>query len=211
MKTRMTRLFGLALAASVSLAVSAAANAQHLVQVPGGNPVIAASGNHVTGVTYDQWGRPMIHRHQDQVHASAMDPNRGYVDPGSLQYVNEIRYDRHGRPYRVQGYRWTSYGVRHGNLTSSWVNSYPQQTWPNAFVQPGMSQSVGTIYSGGGSSQSVTTIRGGRPGNSQSVQSFFRTAPNSQSQGFQRNQDAARQIGQILNGVGQLIRQSRGR
>ncbi len=183
----MTRLFGLALAACVTMAASAAANAQHLVQAPGGNPVIAASGNHVTGVTFDAFGNPIVHRHQDQLHASAMDPNRGHVDPGSLHYVNELRYDSYGRPYYMRGYRWTSYGVPHGNVTTTWATGnsspYPNTPYPN----------MGT--------QSVSNIYGGYPQGTQSVTSSYVGGGRQQSFGRNPSRMNGQQAGRILQGA----------
>lgn len=86
-------------------------------QVPGWNPVIIDSGKQITGVTYDPFtGRIRVRTDHTKVRESVNDPNRGRIDPGSYEYVNEYQTDRNGCRWHVTGYRWTSYGVPHGNL-----------------------------------------------------------------------------------------------
>jgi hypothetical protein len=97
-----------------------------IVSPVGGNPVVLDSGRHVTGVDYDPWNDQLtIQRHRDLVRASAFDPARGYVDPGSLHYVDRYLRDAYGRLYRERGYKWTSYGVPHGDLTKTIVHGGP--------------------------------------------------------------------------------------
>ncbi len=91
-----------------------------------GNPVVIDTVRNVTGVEYDPWNDQVtIHRHRDLVRASAWDPARGHVDPGSLHYVDRYVRDQYGRLYREQGYKWTSNGVPHGDLTKTIVHGVP--------------------------------------------------------------------------------------
>jgi hypothetical protein len=114
-------LAGLCVAAAFGLVGLNRADAQGF-----GNPVVIDSGRHVTGVEYDPWNDQVtVHRHRDLVRASAWDPARGYVDPGSLHYVDRYVRDEYGRLFREQGYKWTSYGVPHGDLTKTIVHGVP--------------------------------------------------------------------------------------
>ena len=104
-------------------AVFAFAGIRHADAQGFGNPVVIDTGRNVTGVEYDPWNDQVtVHRHRDLVRASAWDPARGYVDPGSLHYVDRYVRDQYGRLYREQGYKWTSYGVPHGDLTKTIVH-----------------------------------------------------------------------------------------
>ncbi len=88
--------------------------------------MVIDSGRHVTGVQYDPWNDQLtVQRHQDLVRASAFDPARGHVDSGSLQYLDRYLRDAYGRLYREHGYKWTSYGVLHGDLTKTVVQGGP--------------------------------------------------------------------------------------
>jgi len=92
------------------------------------NPVVIDTGHQYAGTYYDPFsGRWVVQTSRTSVRASTFDPNRGWVDPGSLRYVNEIQYDANGVAWRVQGYRWTSNGVPHGDLRRIRIHStgYP--------------------------------------------------------------------------------------
>src|SRR5688572_23064004 len=91
-------LAGVCVGAVFALAGVRSANAQGF-----GNPVVIDTGRHVTGVDYDPWNDQVtVSRHRDLVRASAWDPARGYVDPGSLHYVDRYVRDQYGRLYREQ-------------------------------------------------------------------------------------------------------------
>jgi hypothetical protein len=116
-----SRLVGVCVAAAFASFGLPPADAQGF-----GNPVVIDTGRHVTGVEYDPWNDQLtVHRHRDLLRASAWDPARGYVDPGSLHYVDRYVRDQYGRLYREQGYKWTSYGVPHGDLTKTVVHGMP--------------------------------------------------------------------------------------
>ena len=88
--------------------------------LPPPNPLVQDSGRYVAGV----WRGPVGVRHhvatnREQVYASAYDPNRGYVDPGSMQYVDGWRSDGRGGTYRQSGYAWTSNGVPHEDMNAT--------------------------------------------------------------------------------------------
>jgi hypothetical protein len=66
---------------------------------------------------YDPFNNVLdVNRQSLKTRLSALDPNRGHVDPGSLRQVDRwIRVD--GKWVREHGTTWTSHGVPHGNLT----------------------------------------------------------------------------------------------
>lgn len=98
--------------------IAVQANAQ------GWNPVIWDGGQQLKGIRYDPFsGRIQIETERNKVRESVTDPNRGYIDPGSYCYVNEYQTDQYGSRWHVRGYRWTSYGVPHGNLSRTRVSS----------------------------------------------------------------------------------------
>jgi len=85
---------------------------------PRHNPTVWDSGSRVTGIYRDPYtGQIRVRTDRDQVRASALDPYRNHVDPGSRRYVNRIERDMFGNVYRVRGYAWTSYGRPHSTLT----------------------------------------------------------------------------------------------
>lgn len=98
------------------------------------NPVVAGTGQVWTGSVYNPYtGQSLNTTYGEQVHASAYDPNRGYVDPGSMRQVNRYVPDGRGGFILQQGQAWTSNGVSHSDLyqthtyqTSPW--SYQQDT-----------------------------------------------------------------------------------
>ena len=69
-----------------------------------------------SGDAIGRWG---VHHHDPTLCGR---PNVHIVDPYSKRYVNEIRYDTYGRAYRVTGWRWTSFGRPHSELTSTWLH-----------------------------------------------------------------------------------------
>ncbi len=79
---------------------------------PPWNPTVAQTPNHLSGFHYDPaTGRWTIDTDQSKVKASAEDPNRGHIDPGSWRRVDRWEGNTH-----VTGSRWTSYGVPHSDL-----------------------------------------------------------------------------------------------
>jgi len=85
---------------------------------PRHNPTVWDSGSHLTDIYRDPYtGQIRIRTNRERVHASALDPYRNRLDPGSRRYVNRIERDMFGNVYRVQGYTWTSYGRPHSTLT----------------------------------------------------------------------------------------------
>lgn len=91
---------------------------------PAVNPEIYNSGNQFTGGYYDPFtGRVVIRTDRTRVRESYLDPARGQVDIGSLHYVNEIQVDASGVQWRVQGWKWTSFGVPHGDLKRTRVQA----------------------------------------------------------------------------------------
>ena len=103
---------GLALA----LAMTSNAHAQWPpIQSPW-NPVVNNSGQIVTGIGWNPWTGLNVNTFQQTVNASAYDPNRGRIDPGSLRHHNEWVPDGRGGWVRQTGTSWTSYGVYHHNM-----------------------------------------------------------------------------------------------
>ena len=89
------------------------------------NPVVGRDG--FVDTEYDPFSNITdVNRQTITTRQSALDPNRGYVDPGSLRQVDRwIRVN--GKLVREHGTTWTSHGVPHGNLTrdSSTFTPYP--------------------------------------------------------------------------------------
>lgn len=78
------------------------------------NPVIYNSGRYLTAHAYNPWtDQYHVQTHRTQVHASAMDPYRGYADPGSLYYVDRYVGNAWGGYVREQGWHWTTGGIPH--------------------------------------------------------------------------------------------------
>ena len=87
---------------------------------PGGtwNPVVEASQPKLGGFSYDPvTGRLMMHTESHEVRASALDPNRHIVDPGSRRAKSTTSTDAHGNVYVEEVVSWTSYGVPHSKTT----------------------------------------------------------------------------------------------
>jgi hypothetical protein len=79
---------------------------------PPWNPTVAQTPNHLSGFHYDpSTGRWTVDTTQSKAKASATDPNRGHIDPGSWRPVDRWEGNTH-----VTGSRWTSYGVPHSDL-----------------------------------------------------------------------------------------------
>lgn len=70
----------------------------------------------------DHWS---IDTSRTSVRSSYYDPARGYVDAGSLQYVNRYVPDGRGGLAVEQGYTWASGGVPHGNLSRTSYKTLP--------------------------------------------------------------------------------------
>jgi hypothetical protein len=62
--------------------------------------------------------------------------NRNIIDTGSLQRVDRYVSDSFGRTFRQTGFRWTSLGVPHSNITLSRVRSYSDVIAPVVMVRP---------------------------------------------------------------------------
>ena len=87
------------------------------------NPVVYDSGRYRSGVYTGPFGvRRHVETNHDVVHSSAIDPNRGQVDPSSFQQVDRYVYDECGNCYREHGYQWTSNGVPHSDV--NYTQSY---------------------------------------------------------------------------------------
>jgi hypothetical protein len=83
------------------------------------NPVVLDSGRYVSGYCAGPRGvRRHVETNQERVHASALDPNRAAVDPGSLVQVDRYVPGPCGWQ-REQGYYWTSFGVPHSDVNRS--------------------------------------------------------------------------------------------
>jgi hypothetical protein len=87
--------------------------------------VVGASDRYYGDGYWDPYtGRFVVRSNQHVLHASATDPYRNSVLPGSMQYVNYLERDWHGRLVRVTGWRWTSInGVPHSTLSRTVVQS----------------------------------------------------------------------------------------
>jgi hypothetical protein len=92
------------------------------------NPVIYNSGRHATSHSYNPYsGHYHVDTHRTRVHASAMDPYRGYADAGSRYYVDRYASDGAGGYVRERGWHWTSNGVRHQSTTRH--HAYATSPW----------------------------------------------------------------------------------
>ena len=97
------------------------------------NPVIGNTGQYVSGSSYNPWNnRWTVRTDQHVTRASAMDPWRGYADPGSRQYVNRVVRNASGNLVREHGWTWTTGGQPHGSLTRS---GYQRNPWGNVDTQ----------------------------------------------------------------------------
>ena len=89
------------------------------------NPVVGRDG--FVDTEYDPFSNITdVNRQTITTRQSALDPNRGYIDPGSLRRVDRW-INVNGKQVREHGTTWTSHGVPHGNLTrdSSTFTPYP--------------------------------------------------------------------------------------
>ena len=87
------------------------------------NPEIYNSGNRISGIYVDPFtGRVVVRTDRTRVRESILDLNRSVVDPGSMEFVDEIRVDANGVQWRVRGRQWTSNGTPHGELTRTRIN-----------------------------------------------------------------------------------------
>lgn len=85
------------------------------------NPVVFNGGVNVTGVGTDAFGRPVVQTNQTVATASAFDPNRNVVDPGSMQTSSSIVTDSFGNSYQETTTSWTSFGVPHSDTNRQLV------------------------------------------------------------------------------------------
>ncbi len=93
------------------------------------------TGPYVTDVQVDPYtGRLIVRTNQNVIGASALDPYRNVIDPGSLQFVNRLEYDPYGRPVRVIGRVWTSFGVPHADLRRTVVTVTPGNGFNNGAI-----------------------------------------------------------------------------
>jgi hypothetical protein len=106
----------------VAAATAPEANAQ--------NPII---DHRLSGmVDYDPFtDHVTVVRNRDVVRASALDPYRDRVDPGSLVRVDRYFRDSRGRLVREFGTKWTSYGTPHGTLTRQVVTHSHHHSGPS--------------------------------------------------------------------------------
>ena len=62
-------------------------------------------------------GQWQVKTTEEVINQSALDPNRGVVDPGSYRVTSSIGRDRYGNQVETRVESWTSYGVPHSNTT----------------------------------------------------------------------------------------------
>ncbi|MEO6808789.1 MAG: hypothetical protein ABI353_06725 [Isosphaeraceae bacterium] len=123
------------LAAVATLAVTPTVHAQPP------NPIVGDTGRYVTTNQYDPFSNNYVTgTNRDMTRASAYDPNRNVIDPGTYQYVNRWVTDEYGRRVQEYGYTWTSYGVPHGNLKRVQTTYTPPAQPYNPYYPPGTIQ-----------------------------------------------------------------------
>jgi hypothetical protein len=83
--------------------------------VIGPNPVVFDSGWNPGGVSFDAIGRPINNFNQTTANASAYDPSRNVVDPGSYQTSTNMSRDSMGNEIEIVTNSWTSNGVPHSD------------------------------------------------------------------------------------------------
>jgi hypothetical protein len=92
-------------------------NPPNVIQPDFSNPTISDSGYLPQGWRIDPFtGRLVVDVNRDRIKDSALDPNRGIVDPGSLRNIDQWETDANGVVWHITGTEWTSYGVPHSNL-----------------------------------------------------------------------------------------------
>ena len=125
---------------------------------PGYNPIVDRDG--FTDVEYDPFSNVIdVNRQRVSKRLSAYDPNRGYVDPGSLRHVDRwIRVN--GQWVREHGTTWTSHGVPHGNLTRDRSTFVPHHPYPGHHGGIRHNDRDTVIYSVPNNPQSVPGRRG---------------------------------------------------
>jgi hypothetical protein len=101
--------------------VSPGANQRPQIQRPDfTNPDVFNSGFQNEGFTLDPFtGQVTMHVGRSRIKNEALDPNRGIVDPGSLQIINRYERDEYGIQWHITGRVWTSYGRPHSELNRS--------------------------------------------------------------------------------------------
>jgi hypothetical protein len=91
------------------------------------NPTIYQSDPQ-TSMYYDPWtGRLHVHTHRNEVRASALNPYRNQIMPGSLWPVDRTYYGNDGFVYREVGYQWRNAvtGQRHSDVTTTRIGGGP--------------------------------------------------------------------------------------
>lgn len=101
-------LLAACISAAASLTVANIARAQ--------NPIVGYETSNSSD--YDPWNNNVnVYRNRTITKASALDPYRDRVDPGSLRKVDRYVRDSYGRWVREFGYTWRSFGRPHSTLS----------------------------------------------------------------------------------------------
>jgi len=132
----MTRIALTLSALFATLLVSSTAQAQF-----GWNPVIDVSPTQTSVFHNPFHNSTHVHDSTHHTHASALDPFREHIAPGSMRYVNRTFY-QNGVLYRQTGYTWRNAvnGRPHSRLTTTRVVHYHNQ-----FGGPSLTHSNSTI------------------------------------------------------------------
>jgi hypothetical protein len=121
--------------------------------------VIGDSGVENAGVYWN--GYQWVRRTEQHVAFDTInDPNRHVRDPGSYQRVDYTQYDHNGVLWHYRGYKWTSYGEPHSEVTRTALNL---SSSPGVGYQPSVSESRAP-RPGVGYQPSVSESRAPRPG-----------------------------------------------
>ena len=116
-----------AILAACGLALATASSAEAQWHNPW-NPVVHNSGQWAMYHGWNPWTGHTSSTHQTTVNASAYDPNRWMMDPGSLRYHNEWVPNGYGGWTRQTGTSWTSNGVYHHNMNQQTTQHTPWGT-----------------------------------------------------------------------------------
>ena len=92
------------------------------------NPTIHTTPKSTTAFYDPQTGRWTVRRKTHKIKASALDPNRHVVDPGSRRAKSSIRVGPDGTTYETMTVSWTSYGVPHSETTTRAIRRGGQLT-----------------------------------------------------------------------------------
>lgn len=100
------------------------------------------------------------------MHASAFDPYRNFVAPGSVRPVDYVSRAANGHLYRRRGVEWHNgvSGRRHGNVTTTRLSNpgYPNVGGSFPGIRPGTSSLRPSTTSVYGSRYGTTSIRSSR-------------------------------------------------